>query len=336
MKLGDTLTYDIAGTPVTATITSLRKVDWDSFRPNFFTLFAPGVLESMPQTYLGAVRLPEGPQSAAWLSALVQQYPNVLAIDVGEIMRQVQTIIEQVAKAVEFVFLFTLLGGLLVLQAAIAATQDERRFDAAILRTLGASRAQLAAAQIAEFLVLGALAGAARGRRARRRLGYVLSDRVFQIPFSANPMVWLYGVGGGALVVTLAGWLGTRGTMRHAAARGDPAAGLERTADRCAELALFPRQHRLARKEPRHGQRARRASAVPGRRRTAAARSQGSASPRSARESSAYWPDTGTQVSHAGSFFCRNICTIGSSDTANSSTDRLDCASLNVRPRQPT
>jgi putative ABC transport system permease protein len=214
LKLGDALTFDIAGIPVTATIRSLRKVDWDSFRPNFFTLFAPGVLESMPQTYLGAVRLPEGPQSAAWLAALVQQYPNVLAIDVGEIMRQVQTIIDQVAKAVEFVFVFTLLGGLLVLQAAIAATQDERRFDAAILRTLGASRSQLVAAQSAEFLVLGALAGALAAAGATA-LGYVLSDQVFHIPFSANPMVWLYGVGGGALVVTLAGWLGTRGTMRQ-------------------------------------------------------------------------------------------------------------------------
>jgi putative ABC transport system permease protein len=213
LKLGDTLTYDVAGTPVTAKITSLRKVAWDSFRPNFFALFAPGVLESMPQTYLGAVRLSDGAQSGAWLSALVQQYPNVLAIDVGEIMRQVQAIIEQVSRAVEFVFLFTLLGGLLVLQAAIAATQDERRFDAAILRTLGASRAQLSAAQIAEFLVLGSLAGllAAAGASAT---GYVLSDRVFQIPFSANPIVWLIGVGGGALTVTLAGWLGTRGMMR--------------------------------------------------------------------------------------------------------------------------
>jgi len=214
LKLGDTVTYDIAGTPVTAKITSLRKVEWDSFRPNFFALFAPGVLESMPQTYLGAVRLPEGSKSAAWLSALVQQYPNVLAIDVGEIMRQVQMIIGQVAKAVEFVFLFTLLGGLLVLQAAIAATQDERRFDAAILRTLGASRAQLSAAQNAEFLVLGAIAGTL-GAAGATAIGYVLSDRVFQIPFSANPVVWLYGAAGGAIIVTLAGWLGTRGTMRQ-------------------------------------------------------------------------------------------------------------------------
>jgi putative ABC transport system permease protein len=214
LKLGDELTFDIAGTPVSARITSLRKVDWDSFRPNFITLFAPGVLEAMPQTYLGAVRVAEGPASGAWLSALVQQYPNVLAIDVGEIMRQVQSIIDQVAKAVEFVFLFTLAGGLLVLQAAIAATQDERRFDAAILRTLGASRAQLNAAQIAEFLVLGSLAGllAAGGATAT---GYILADRVFQIPFSANPMVWLYGIAGGALAVTLAGWLGTRGMLRQ-------------------------------------------------------------------------------------------------------------------------
>jgi len=214
LALGDTLTWDIAGTPVTAKITSLRKVDWDSFRPNFFTLFAPGALDGMPQTWMGAVRVPPGPQSAVWLAALVQQYPNVLAIDVGEIIRQVQTIIEQVAKAVEFVFLFTLLGGLLVLQAAIASTQDERKFDAAILRTLGASKAQLTTAQVAEFLVLGALAGllAAAGATAT---GYFLSDRVFQIPFAPNAFVWLYGVGAGAITVTLAGWLGTRGTVRH-------------------------------------------------------------------------------------------------------------------------
>jgi putative ABC transport system permease protein len=218
LKLGDTLTWDVASLPVSAKVTSLRKVDWDSFRPNFFALFPPGALDNMPQTFLGAVRVAEGPgapgANGAWLSALVQEYPNVLAIDVGEIIHQVQSIMDQVARAVEFVFLFTLLGGLIVLQAAIAATQDERRFDAAILRTLGASQAQLTAAQVAEFLVLGALAGllAAGGATV---VGYVLADRVFQIPFGTNPLVWAYGVGGGALVVTLAGWLGTRGTMRH-------------------------------------------------------------------------------------------------------------------------
>ena len=171
-KLGDALTYDIAGTRVSAKITSLRKVDWNSFRPNFFALFAPGVLEAMPRTYLGAVRVPDAQRMPAagsrrWCSSTRTCSRSTSARSSG----QIQSIIDQVAKAVEFVFLFTLLGGLLVLQAAIAATQDERRFDAAILRTLGASQAQLGAAQLAEFLVLGALAGAARGgRRDRRRL----------------------------------------------------------------------------------------------------------------------------------------------------------------------
>ncbi len=214
LKLGDELTWDIAGSRVSVRISSLRKVDWDSFRPNFFTLMAPGVLDDMPATYIGAVHVPQTPAQGAWLSALVQQYPNVLAIDVGEILHQVQTIIDQVSRAVEFVFLFTLAGGLLVLQAAIAATQDERRFDAAVLRTLGASQAQLTSAQVAEFAVLGLLAGllAAAGATA---IGYVLADRVFQVPYGPSAAVWLYGLVGGAVSVTLAGWLGTRATLRQ-------------------------------------------------------------------------------------------------------------------------
>jgi putative ABC transport system permease protein len=212
VKLGDALTFDIAGTPVTAKVTSLRKVDWDSFRVNFFALFAPGALDDMPATYIAAFRAPD--VETGWLSALVQRFPNILAIDVAEILHQVQLIVEQVARAVEFVFLFTLAGGLLVLQAAIASTQDERRRDAAVLRTLGASQRQLQAAQIAEFLLLGALAGliAAAGATAT---GWALADRVFSVRFDPDPRIWLYGILGGAIAVTLAGWLGTRATVRQ-------------------------------------------------------------------------------------------------------------------------
>ena len=212
VNVGDTLTFDVAGATMTAKVTNLRKVDWDSFRVNFFALFAPGALDDLPATYIAAFRVE--PQSAGWLSALVQRFPNILAIDVAEILHQVQTIVEQVARAVEFVFLFTLAGGLLVLQAAIASTQDERKRDAAVLRTLGASQRQLRAAQIAEFLLLGALAGfvAAVGATAT---GWALADRVFNIRYESDPLIWLYGIAGGAIAVTLAGWLGTRATVRQ-------------------------------------------------------------------------------------------------------------------------
>ncbi|HSQ80356.1 MAG TPA: FtsX-like permease family protein [Casimicrobiaceae bacterium] len=212
VKLGDRLTFDSGGMRVEARITSLRKVDWDSFRVNFFALFAPGALDDLPVTYIAAFRAPDG--NGAWLSALVQRFPNILAIDVAEILREVQGIIDRVARAVEFVFLFTLAGGLLVLQAAIASTQDERKHDAAVLRTLGASRRQLQAAQVTEFAILGALSGllAAAGAVA---IGWALSDRVFNIPFAADPLIWVYGIAGGAGAVTLAGWLGTRTTLRE-------------------------------------------------------------------------------------------------------------------------
>ncbi|MDH4182333.1 MAG: FtsX-like permease family protein, partial [Betaproteobacteria bacterium] len=174
VKLGDALTFDVAGSRTTAKVTSLRKVDWDSFRVNFFALFPPGPLDDKPASYIAAFRAPEADQG--WLAPLVRKHPNILAIDVGEVMRQVQGIVERVSRAIEFVFLFTLAGGLLVLQAAVAATQDERRFDAAVLRTLGASARQLKSAQIAEFLLLGALAGlvAAAGATA---IGWALADR---------------------------------------------------------------------------------------------------------------------------------------------------------------
>jgi len=212
IKLGDTLTYDVAGTRVAAKVTSLRKVDWDSFRVNFFALFAPGALDALPRTYITAVRA--DPSKPGWLTNLVRAYPNVLVIDVGELLGQVQSIMDQVARAVEFVFLFTLAGGVLVLEAAIAATQDERRYDAAVLRTLGASERQLSAAQVSEFLALGALAGllAAAGATAT---GFFLAERVFQIPFSFNPLLWTVGVSAAAVCVAVAGWLGTRSTLRQ-------------------------------------------------------------------------------------------------------------------------
>jgi putative ABC transport system permease protein len=212
VQVGDRLTFDAGGLRVTAPVTSLRKVDWDSFRVNFFALFAPGALDALPATYIAAFRAPEG--NTSWLSGLVKRYPNILAIDVAEILGEIESILDRVARAVQFVFLFTLAAGLVVLQAAIASTQDERRFDAAVLRTLGASRKQLTAAQVAEFAVLGAVAGLL-GAAAASAIGYGLADRVFNVPFAGSPDVWLYGIVGGALAVLVAGTVGTRATLRE-------------------------------------------------------------------------------------------------------------------------
>ena len=133
-------------------------------------------------------------------------------IDVAAIINQVQKVIEQVSKAVEFVFLFTLLAGFAVLYAAIASSQDERIYEAAIFRTLGAKRAQLMRAWAAEFAILGGLAGvfAAAGASA---LGYVIAEYALNLTYTFNPWIWLTGLLVGTIGVTLAGLMGTRSAL---------------------------------------------------------------------------------------------------------------------------
>jgi putative ABC transport system permease protein len=213
MNLGDTLTFDVAGTPVSARVTSLRKVDWDTFNVNFFVIAPPGVLESHPATFVTSFHLPPG--NSAMLASLVREFPNFLLIDVAQVMEQVQRMMDEVARAVQFIFLFTLLAGLTVLYAAIASTQDERLYQATIMRTLGASRGQLRRAIVAEFAVLGVLAGllAAAGATA---LGYVIATQVLNLEWSFNPLVWVIGATAGAIGIAAAGYAGTRGVLNVA------------------------------------------------------------------------------------------------------------------------
>jgi len=201
IKLGDELTYDVGGEFLTGHVTSLRKVDWDSFRVNFFVIAPPGVLESYPVSYITSFYLPA--DRLAVINDLVKEFPNFLVIDVVAILSQVQKIIDQVVLAVEFVFIFTLVAGLIVLYAAIVAVQDERMLEAAMLRTLGASRGQVMRAQLSEFVAIGALAGllAATGASA---LGYVLASKILNVAYVFNPWLWVVGLIGGAIGVTLA------------------------------------------------------------------------------------------------------------------------------------
>lgn len=214
--IGDKLTFDSAGNTFTAEITSLRKVDWDSFNVNFFVVAPPGLMDWFPVSYVTSFYLPPG--NVELLNALVKQFPNFLLIDVAQVLGQVQTMITQVSRAVQFVFLFTLLAGLVVLYAAIASTQDERLYQATIMRTLGSSRSQLARANLAEFAVIGALAGliAVAGANA---LGYVLAQRVINVGYEFSYALWGIGIIGTVLGVMIAGHLGTRHVLRIAPLR---------------------------------------------------------------------------------------------------------------------
>lgn len=207
IHLGDMLTYDVAGSSFTAKVTSLRKVQWDSMRVNFFVIATPELLQDFPASYLSSFYLPKDQVRAG--DELSRAFPNILLIDTGAVIAQVRGIMDQIAQTVSAVFLFTLLTGLAVLYAALLATQDERSHEAAILRTLGADSRYLRSLHLSEFAVLGGLSGlfAAAGAVL---LGWVLARFVLEIPYQANLSVWAIGVLGGMAVVMLAGWLATR------------------------------------------------------------------------------------------------------------------------------
>jgi putative ABC transport system permease protein len=154
---GDTLTFQIGGQTVTAAVQSVRTVDWDSFRVNFFVVAPPGLLDDYPATYITSFHLPD--DSRDTLIKLVRRFPSVTVIDVDALLAKVREIMERADQGMRYVFLFTLLAGFTVLLAAIQSTLDERRHEGAILRTLGADRRDVRRGLLAEFLTLGALAG---------------------------------------------------------------------------------------------------------------------------------------------------------------------------------
>jgi putative ABC transport system permease protein len=212
LKLGDTMTLDFAGEQETFTVTNFRTVDWDSFRPNFFLLAPPGaVADSVPRQYLTSFYLPH--EKRPLLRELVTQFPNVSVLDVDALMTQVRGIVERVVGAVEFIFVFTLIAGLAVLLAAIEGTRSERVRETALLRTLGARTGLIARGLIAEYAVLGALAGGVAAIAAQT-LAWVLAVKIFHIPYGPRPLLWLIGTASGALLVCGLGWLSLRTTLR--------------------------------------------------------------------------------------------------------------------------
>ena len=215
LKLGDRLRFDIAGSPVDGRITSLRKVDWGSMRVNFFVMFPRAEMPDVPASYIAAFREPETPNGAPSLdNVLAREFPNITTIDVSSTIAQVQRVLDQVVRAVEFLFGFTLAAGLVVLFAAITATREARAREFAIMRALGASGSLLATVQRAELLGVGALAGLLASVAAVV-VGWALARWAFEFTWNASPWVPLVGAVAGALLALGAGWWGLREVLRR-------------------------------------------------------------------------------------------------------------------------
>ena len=218
LKLGDELRFDVGGTLAQGRITSLRKVDWSSMRVNFFVMFPTATMVDVPLSYIAAYRAPEGPNgrddASAFDNALSRDFPNVTNIDVSASIAQIQKVLDQVVRAVEFLFGFTLAAGLVVLFAAVTATREARSREFAVMRALGASGKLLAQVQRAELLGVGALAGVLASVAAMA-VGWALARYVFEFSWSASLWVPLAGGAAGALLALAAGWWGLREVLRR-------------------------------------------------------------------------------------------------------------------------
>ena len=221
LKMGDVLHYEVGGEAFDARITSLRKLKWDSMKVNFFVVTPPWVLQKMPTSFITAFRLEPGREAV--LDGMVARFPNLTVVDISDTLRQAQGIIDQVILAVQFVFLFALVAGLLVLYSALVATEDERRREAAVMRAFGASAAQVSGSQRAEFLAMGAVAGvlATAGAAA---IGSLLAWRVFELELPPNVWLWILGPLAGVALLSLNAWLSARKVLNASPAmvlRGD-------------------------------------------------------------------------------------------------------------------
>lgn len=212
LKVGDRLTFEVAGQRVEAPITSLRTLDWDSMRVNFFVVSSPELLDHQPASLITSFHLPQG--HADFTRDLVGRFPNLTMIDVGAILAQLQGLMERLARVVQFVFGFALLAGLVVMYAALQSTHDEREYEIAMLRTLGARDAQIRQALATEFAALGLLAGVLAGVGAAG-IGWGLALGVFHLAdYWPSTLALALGPVLGIVGVLAGGWLGVRGLLR--------------------------------------------------------------------------------------------------------------------------
>ena len=207
VRLNDEVTFDVAGETVTARVTSLRTVKWDSMQVNFFAILSPAALRDKPATWITAFHLPE--DKAGFTQEVVRQFPNITVFDVSGILRQLQSILDSVTVAVQFLFVFTLAAGIVVLGSAFLSTQDERIYEAGLLRAMGATSRQLDQAQRSELIVIGVISGLLAAGFAIL-IARLLALRVFDIDLQTGVMPWISAVALGFV----ASWIGGKMALR--------------------------------------------------------------------------------------------------------------------------
>jgi putative ABC transport system permease protein len=212
LRLGETLTFDVAGSTFTVRIASVRTVRWDSFKPNFLIVFAPGLLEKQAGTYLTSAYLT--PAQARSLRQVAHRFPSVSIFDIDDLLHDVRAMLDKAILAVQSVFVFTLLAGVMVLLASVQSSRQQRRYESAMLRTLGASRSIVTQGVVAEFAALGALAGLI-GAAGASVAAWYLTRQVLGLPYRFDPTACLIGIVGGTLLVAASGWLATRSVLRQ-------------------------------------------------------------------------------------------------------------------------
>ena len=210
ISVGDAISFDISGLPglpLTATVTNLRRVDWDSLQPNFFIIFSPGALEGYPATYMTSFFLSR--EAKPFLNRLLRAHPTITVFEVDAIIAQVRSIVARVTQAVELVLYLVLAAGALVLIASIQSSRDQRLQEHALLRALGGTRKLISGALVVEFSVLGAFAGIVAAVGAEITV-WALNSEVFELSTRLHPWLWAGGPLLGIAVIASVGYLGTR------------------------------------------------------------------------------------------------------------------------------
>jgi putative ABC transport system permease protein len=212
IALGDTLHFKVADKTVSGIVSNLRKVQWESFAVNFFVVGSPVALADKPASFVASLYVPDNQNS--FVRDVVQQFPGVTVLEIGSMIERVTGILERAALAVQYVFVFTLVAGVLVLIAAVLASRRERFHETAILRTLGASRAYLARSMSREFLMIGLLAGLMASTIAAL-MAWGVVEQVMDLDYRFNAILWIIGVLAGIVGIWCAGVLVSRPVLKQ-------------------------------------------------------------------------------------------------------------------------